>query len=378
MAALPHAVTGHAASAQGGRLVVTGGLGYPGSDGPVKRHIQIYDPTAERWQAQPPLQQARHGHAQVTLPDRAIMVLGGRAQPRGLALKSVEWLGVACEQPVQVAPLPEAMATPTAHVLPDGRVLAIGGAVAALYTDPEGQAGGDRWELIPLRAARESHASALLPDGSVVIVGGLGQRSIERVWPEQKRAQVLSARLPEPLDDLAAVALGPSRVWVVGGQSSRTGRTTAQTWWLELDIPKPPGDEAKATRKTTPQTTSRLVPGPTLPVPDGVADAVVLPWQGGVLVLGGESDQNRGDTELRAAFWLSPDGETLKTLPKMPRPHDDAAGAVLPDGSVWIAGGLVTSRILGSRWPQPIASVHRLGPEAIAIDLSEPTPSTPE
>ena len=112
------------------RIIVTGGVSLAGK---ISDAVQVLDitPPAEptAWQLAARLRHARFGHAQVTLRDGSVLVVGG--QPRLFArpaevLASCELIAPDGSEVTPAADLPVAMRTPTLHPLPDGRVLAVG------------------------------------------------------------------------------------------------------------------------------------------------------------------------------------------------------------------------------------------------------------
>ena len=87
----------------------------------------------------------------------------------------------------QAAPLAQARYDQTTTLLPDGRVLVIGGAKLwdTNWNDPGAilssveiyDPAGDTWSpLPPLRHARADHTATLLPDGRVFVAGGRSSR----------------------------------------------------------------------------------------------------------------------------------------------------------------------------------------------------------
>lgn len=177
-------------------------------------------------------------------------------------------------------------------------------------------------------------AAVTMPDGRRVEIGGRRNDMI------RVDGQALPVRMPFPIDDLAAAALDADRVWIIGGQDSRSGDTTDRTWILNL-----------ATRT--------LADGPRLGLDGGVADHVVVDLGDRVVVAGGESQRDGRDTELAAAWLLDKATLTVSRLPDMSIAHDDAAAAMV-NGQVWIFGGFAPVETGGEPLAVPINVVERL------------------
>jgi N-acetylneuraminic acid mutarotase len=142
------------------------------------------------------------------------------------------------------APLHRARAYHTATALPDGRVLVAGGAgvsgtlsaedaVAELWDPPSGQ-----WSLAgSLRTPRYDHTATLLPDGRVLVVGGrraggnVGGVSTSEVWDPKLRSWREVGRLNIPRYGHHAILLPGGRVFVAGGfRDESTSLRQAELW----------------------------------------------------------------------------------------------------------------------------------------------------
>ncbi len=180
--ALPASTYYYAASSPGGgsiadELVVTGGWTGAAST----NDAAIFNSGV--WTALPTLAFARSGHAQVTLSDGRVLVMGGYS---GGPLNSVERLTVSGTFAwVTMAAMATNRFGHRAILLNNGKVLVIGGllsgggpsdisgtqtALCEVY-DPT----GNTWSATgSMSLARFNHTATLLPDGRVLVAGGKG------------------------------------------------------------------------------------------------------------------------------------------------------------------------------------------------------------
>lgn len=322
-ARMPHAVFMAAGSQTDTHLIITGGLGALATP---TRHIQVYEPASNQWAAPLRLKNARFGHAQATLPDGRVLVIGGKTPSDGgkghARTDSVELIDLAANTVAPVAALPKAIGDPQAVVLPDGRVVVTGQRAATVY-DPAANA----WSPpIQLRLRRASHAALALDGRRVLLVGGNPRSQLEIVDLSAGVSRALAAKLPHGLDDLAITTRADGTPWVLGGQRYDTGDTLAQTWLLRTD-------EAADT--------SALEPAAELDIPGGLADHRVVtlgPW---AVVTGGETQQAGQDTERKTVRLLDRRTGQVYSLPATTWPHDDAL-AFTRGRSVYVVGGFGT------------------------------------
>src|SRR5438445_5848069 len=128
------------------------------------------------WAPMADLNQPRADHTATLLANGTVLVAGGR-DAAGQPLASAEIYDPATGAYTLLAsPLPAPVWGHTANRLSDGTVLIAGGTgdgglpvAAAQLFDP---ATGAFTALDPLRTPRRRHAATLLPDGRVVLVGG--------------------------------------------------------------------------------------------------------------------------------------------------------------------------------------------------------------
>lgn len=168
-----------------GRVLVVGGSG-----GTL---TEIYDPVRRSTTATASLVQGRGMHTATLLRDGRVLVVGGAVQdswsPNFAPFASVEIYDGATATWSAAAALGEARANHTATLLPDGRVLVVGGvsgdgsatpataiplASVEVY-DPV----ADTWTaLASMRLARRLHGATLLEDGRVLVTGGRDESDV--------------------------------------------------------------------------------------------------------------------------------------------------------------------------------------------------------
>ncbi len=171
-----------------GRVLVAGGSRwqFPGFGAPPITAAEIYDPASGEWHTTGPMKEQRTAHTATLLLDGRVLVVG-----------TLPYAGVPYPAP-GTAPLLSGtdiyssttniwtpgtpLATPrwghTATLLPDGRVVIIGGyswydqlqSSVEIY-DPA----TNRWSAArPLSSPRAYHTATLLADGTILVAGGTG------------------------------------------------------------------------------------------------------------------------------------------------------------------------------------------------------------
>jgi hypothetical protein len=219
--AMAEARVGHTATLLAdGRVLVVGGAG-PGTDNAT---AEVWDPESGQFAAAGRLTYGRSGHAATLLLDGRVLV-GGGVTSEGARLgerelwdpqtSRFETFGFFTDRP--------AMASWTR--LTDGRVLLVGGLAYSGDGSPFelaffafGQPAADRVPAMSL--ARFAHAAVLLPDGRVVILGGTvdggeSTASVEVFDPATETFDQAPS-LPSPVRDHTATLLIDGRILVVG------------------------------------------------------------------------------------------------------------------------------------------------------------------
>lgn len=173
---------GHTATLlRDGSVLVVGG--YDGDGPPIEdaAHIplataELYEPASGRWSAAASMGSARAGHTATVLPDGRVLVVGGGGEddlleggPRSATAelydpRTGEWTAT--------GQMTEARNFFTATLLANGSVLVAGGGAnyveAELY-DP----GAGTWTTTgSMKEGRKGHSATLLLDGTVLVAGG--------------------------------------------------------------------------------------------------------------------------------------------------------------------------------------------------------------
>jgi hypothetical protein len=164
-----------------GRVLVAGGTGTGNNE---LQSVEIFDPnaTSNAWTITQSLTFRRCHHTATLLPGGTVMVAGGEGY--GLHLDSVEIYNPASGTWSPGTSLPASRRDHTATLLPSGKVLVAGGihydgtgwefVASTLIYDPAGNGGAGSWTATTgsLNQPRYLHKATLLPDGRVLVVGG--------------------------------------------------------------------------------------------------------------------------------------------------------------------------------------------------------------
>ncbi len=198
--------------------------------------VSIYDPTADTWSPAAPMLQPRLDAAGALLPDGRVLVVGGNwavDHVNGGILSTTEIYDPERDRWSKGPALPEARTGAEAVTLVDGRILLVGGFVdttgvpsgldAVLY-DPVAR----KWlrtDRIP-GPSRRDYALVGLPDGGALIVGGWiaedSVRSALRLDPQTLR-WAKTASMARARAHAVATLLVDGRVLVAGGDKGKTG-----------------------------------------------------------------------------------------------------------------------------------------------------------
>lgn len=262
-----------------GRVLVVAGVVSGGSPGTYSaaRRAALYDPDSDEWIEAASLHESRAQPSVSRLPDGSILVVGGY-YGRGLELGSKQSVRGSVERyyPAEdrwelVGELHGERRNHTATVLPNGRVLVIGGAGPGIQSVRQPTAevfdpATNTWEMVAeVSDTLIGHAVTLLDDGRVLITGGTIPLDH---WEADtgSGAPVASAWLLDPdtgqFDEIPSMAqprarhtatrLPSGRVLVAGGSSEPSFKGHTAT--AEIFDP-----QSGAWRSITPMTKTRVL-----------------------------------------------------------------------------------------------------------------------
>lgn len=195
----------------------------------------LYDPATRTFAPTGSLAGSRFGHAACRLADGRVLVSGGSQFPDERTLRDAEVFDPATGRWSPVAPMAEERSRHTMTLLDDGRVLVTGGnsmsAGAQLASTEIYDPATNGWQPGPEMAEpRMDHTATLLADGRVLVTGGFNgvgePHTLDscEVFDPASGSFARADRLPLPVHEHAATALGDGRVLVSGGMIVAGGR----------------------------------------------------------------------------------------------------------------------------------------------------------
>jgi WD40 repeat protein len=224
-----------------GRVLVVGGISLSGDGRPVTyASAELWEPATGAFSPAGSLLEGRYGHTSTLLPDGRVLILGGVAFDAGSLdfRASAEMWEPDSESFGSVASLPRTLIGHTATLLPDGRVLVVGGVTdggaalndAAFLWEPKTEdfsPGGS------LAVGRQTHTATLLPDGRVLVVGGDdGSGSLDgaELWDPDTGSFHAAGSLAVGRSGHAATLLPDGQVLVVAGYADGAFLASAESW----------------------------------------------------------------------------------------------------------------------------------------------------
>jgi len=270
----------------------------------------------------------RAHHTATLLPDGRILLVGG-SQSSNEHLVEVEIFDPASGSITQVAPLHTARRDHSATLLLDGRVLVVGGSSqprqwledAELYNPAE-----DTWMVVPpLYSHGVQHTATLMKDGRVLVVGGCIDSGVctdrVEIFDPQTNSWAEASPLESSRASHSAVLLEDGRVLVAGGGGGESGA--------------PAGGDALL---YDPQTNTWKATG-AMVIPRVFAQSVRL-TDGRVLAVGGRTlDTEPVQTVLNGAELFDPATNTWTAVSSLREPRMGFALLLRADGQVLAIGG---------------------------------------
>ena len=126
---------------QDGTVLFTGGFGMSRSKGGITPGSEVFDPKTNEWRKAPDTVHGRMGHTNTLLPDGRVITIGGSTASG--PVNSVEYMEPETWLWSEISPMSVERSQHTATLLNDGRILVAGGSIektAELY-DPD----ADEW-----------------------------------------------------------------------------------------------------------------------------------------------------------------------------------------------------------------------------------------
>jgi len=244
----PHGVGHTATLMKDGRVLVVGGC--IGS-GVCTQYVEIFDPQTNSWMDAQPLKSDRASQTAQLLPDGRVLIAGGNGATGG---SPVDGDGLLYDPQTNTwettGPMIATRLFAESVLLPDGQVLVVSG---LLLQDPSNQSLTNSVELYDpvsniwkpvadLTEARYAFILISLPNGQVLAIGGARDwegwwndnsfvHEIELYDPATNQWKIIG-ELPQPSAYATGILLSNGRVWVAGGQRGQSGATFPPETWL--------------------------------------------------------------------------------------------------------------------------------------------------
>jgi Galactose oxidase, central domain/Kelch motif len=245
-----HGVQHTATRMNDGRVLVVGGVDESGMG---TDRVEIFDPHTNSWWGAMPLDSDRASQTAQLLEDGRVLIVGGTGVLGYPEIGDALVYDPYANSWTPTGPMIKPRLNAQAVRLPDGRVLVAGGinledtapgeppkrmSNSAEIYDPRLNswfATGD------LNEARYGHTMVLLPDGRVMVMGGVRDYdwfwtessfvSEVELWDPSTNAWTVGYQLPMAAAYSASLVLQDGRVWLAGGETGISGNYfEAETW----------------------------------------------------------------------------------------------------------------------------------------------------
>ncbi len=331
--------TGHTATLlANGQVLITGGQDetYDSMDSDITTQFgvqtvataEVHDVDTGAVTATGPMMAARYNHTATLLPNGKVLIVGGSNASGSIA--SAELFDPATATFTTTGALNAARQLHTATLLPDGKVLIAGGRGATTDTVPASEiydpAAGTFTNTGALMSPRYEHTSTLLSNGKVLIAGGYKfgtapAMAASELYDPATGTFSATGSLSVARYNHTATLLSNGKVLVAGGQAGFVGNAYVDYASAELYDPA-----TGAFSATGSLSVARLTHSATS-LPDGT-----------VLVAGGYNHLN-GDTYLASAEVYNPASGTFSAVASMIDVRFGHTATALAGGRVFVAGG---------------------------------------
>jgi WD40 repeat protein len=320
-----------------GRVLVAGGGG-GGSvtcDGCAPRSsAELYDPASGTWTPAADMTRPRSGPTATLLPDGRVLVVGGDPptdQPGPYGPSTAELYDPGTGTWTATGSMGTPRGSHTATLLPDGMVLVAGGGgdnaglSAELYSPALGT-----WAATGKMIADPLGGTAtLLPDGKVLVVGS---GTAAELYDPGSESWTATASMTTPRESYTATLLQDGRVLVAGGASGFVANVTNYSSATASAELYEPGSLAPSSSLVAPRAPSWTASG-SMSTPRDGHTATLLP-NGRVLVTGGYN----GGHPLASAELYDPTTGSWAATGSMVTHRGGHTATLLPDGKVLVAG----------------------------------------
>ena len=335
-----------------GRVLVTGGLdegtpdGNDGIDFASQASADVYDPTTGTFEPVGPMTLDRTGHTATRLRDGRVLITGGASLKRdGTATTSAsaELFDPQTGTFVGTGTMATARDVHTATLMPDGRVLVVGGARIEDAEDHQFPSGtiasaelfdpamGAFTTIGSINTERARHAATLLPDGRLLVTGG-----------DNRFGLPLSAELFDPSSGRFTVGPMAAHPHQAGALLLPDGLVflPGDAAWAELFDPTAEPPVGPAASAPAPTVGAPAGGGSSTPVSGATMrsdHSSTLLSDGRVLIAGGFGGMDNGPLASTEIF--DPRDGSITAGVTMTTTRTGHIATLLADGRVLIAGG---------------------------------------
>jgi N-acetylneuraminic acid mutarotase len=222
-----YARAGHTATLlSNGKVLVTGGLYFDGSNDIYLRSCELYDPVADQWVLTDSMSVRRKDHTATLLPNGNVLVVGGHyaiTYPYDTYLMSCELFNANTESWTVTDSLSTPLAGQRSVILSNGNILVAGGYYAIHISELFNPVSMTWSTTGSLRVGRNDHSVTLLPNGNVLAVGDQTKNNRCELYNPTERTWVLTDSLRYDVFDHSSILLNNNKVLVSGGISHTTG-----------------------------------------------------------------------------------------------------------------------------------------------------------